>query len=151
MVDIDRTPDASATRLAEQRLRARRALRITLALIAACAAWVAWTLRPTPPPRVPPELIGVWTTDRPEYADRFLEITERTLVYGLGEHRVSIHPIVGVSSRGASGLSHVLRTTAKEGHEETLEVTLEPGPPPTLRLAHNDAGWQRAPAPAEAP
>ncbi len=42
---------------------------------------------------VPGELVGVWRTSAPHYADRVLEFTEHGLVFGNGKARPAPRPI----------------------------------------------------------
>ena len=42
---------------------------------------------------VPDHLIGKWITDAPGYEDRFIEITEKTFVYGLGGDKQDVYLI----------------------------------------------------------
>ncbi len=42
---------------------------------------------------VPQDLIGVWKTDAPKYADRFFEITEDQITFGIGGGDVDVWPI----------------------------------------------------------
>ena len=45
---------------------------------------------------VPVDLIGVWKTPEPTYADRHFEITKDTLSFGTGEGRIDSHPILSI-------------------------------------------------------
>lgn len=42
-------------------------------------------------PSVPDELVGVWKTSAPQYADRFFELRKSFIVFGTGEASVSVH------------------------------------------------------------
>jgi hypothetical protein len=42
---------------------------------------------------VPDELIGVWETTAPTYADRFFEITAGEVMFGTGEEKFDTYPI----------------------------------------------------------
>jgi hypothetical protein len=50
----------------------------------------------TPVP-LPPHLVGVWRTSEPKYADRFVEISDHTVVFGTGGGTRTIHAISHVS------------------------------------------------------
>src|SRR5574341_1493240 len=45
---------------------------------------------------VPEELIGVWKTQAPDYADRFLELTRDSIRFGTGGDEFYVRSIVGV-------------------------------------------------------
>ncbi|MDQ7844493.1 MAG: hypothetical protein QN141_12110 [Armatimonadota bacterium] len=48
---------------------------------------------------VPEELVGVWRTPTPPYADRYFELRPDAIVFGTGEGGSSSHPIDRVESR----------------------------------------------------
>lgn len=48
---------------------------------------------------LPENLMGRWTTSEPKYIDRYLEITETTLTYGLGVDRKNVYVILGIEKR----------------------------------------------------
>lgn len=43
---------------------------------------------------VPENLVGVWKTSHPKYADRFLEIKNNIIIIGKGKETIGLHPIV---------------------------------------------------------
>jgi hypothetical protein len=45
---------------------------------------------------VPVELIGVWETTAPTYADRFFEITAGEVMFGTGEEKFDTYPITKI-------------------------------------------------------
>jgi hypothetical protein len=45
---------------------------------------------------VPENLIGVWETTSPTYADRFFEITSGEVIFGTGEHTSDTYPIAKI-------------------------------------------------------
>ena len=42
---------------------------------------------------VPDDLVGIWRTSAPKYADRFFEITKDSIIFAIGEGNADIHPI----------------------------------------------------------
>lgn len=48
---------------------------------------------------VPDELVGVWKTAAPKYADRFLELTRTTISFGTGGQDFYTRTIVAVEKR----------------------------------------------------
>ena len=45
---------------------------------------------------IPEDLIGVWETTAPTYADRFFEITTRDVIFGTGENTSDTYPITKI-------------------------------------------------------
>jgi hypothetical protein len=45
---------------------------------------------------VPEDLIGVWETTSPAYADRFFEIKAKEIIFGTGEERFDAYPITKI-------------------------------------------------------
>jgi len=45
---------------------------------------------------VPEDLIGVWETKSPAYADRFFEIQAKEIIFGTGEGRFDVYPITKI-------------------------------------------------------
>ncbi len=70
---------------------------------------------------VPDELLGVWKTSAPKYADRYFEITKGVMIFGIGEGDVNSSPITSIET--ASGGRHTLYTISyqnREGQEYRL-------------------------------
>ena len=69
---------------------------------------------------VPGELIGVWVTDDPKYADHPFEIKKETLIFeqGQGYLDFDVFPIVGLEKTDADGdtlyIIHYLLPTGKK-------------------------------------
>ncbi len=49
--------------------------------------------RPTP---LPDELVGVWTTSHPKYADRYFDLTKTTVIFGTGKESIDTNVISNV-------------------------------------------------------
>ena len=45
---------------------------------------------------VPEDLIGVWETKSPAYADRFVEIQAKEIIFGTGEGKFDVYPITKI-------------------------------------------------------
>lgn len=61
---------------------------LILALLALAAfGWFYW---PTPPSYIPQGLWGLWKTDHPAYADRYLDISEAIFTIGQGNRRMEV-------------------------------------------------------------
>ena len=64
---------------------------IGIAILVAFLLFFPW--KPTP---LPDELVGVWTTSHPEYADRYLDLTKATIIFGTGKESVDTNFISNV-------------------------------------------------------
>ena len=45
---------------------------------------------------IPDNLLGIWKTSSPEYADRFFEIDKNRITFGTGEKNAAMHPILRI-------------------------------------------------------
>jgi hypothetical protein len=96
---------------------------------------------------VPAELIGVWTTTAPGYADRALEFTRHSVLLHSDEYHFSVHPIRWITRE-----RHGLYTTFHVEYQDVDAVTplvfrFIPSPRPLIRLEHFSGVWRRAPRP----
>jgi hypothetical protein len=94
---------------------------------------------------VPPELIGVWTTTAPGYADRALEFTRSSVLLHTDEYHFRVHPIRRVTHE-----RHGLYTTFRVEYQDVDAVTplvfrFFPSARPLIRLEHSLTVWRRVP------
>lgn len=107
----------------------------------------AWTLLPRGgrgDKTMPDELLGVWTTTAPAYADRAMEITPTTLILHTGEGTSSVHPVrrvVRVERGAGSALYTVEYGTA--GAVETLSFQYVRAHRPAIRLRNQGFVWRQ--------
>jgi hypothetical protein len=66
---------------------------------------------------VPYELVGVWRTRAPQYADRFLEFTEHGLIFGRKDERPAPRPIHAIELTREPGRTLYLVSYRNE-HEQ---------------------------------
>ena len=69
---------------------------------------------------VPEELIGVWVTDDPKYADHPFEIKKETLIFeqGLGYFDFDVYPIVDLEKTDADGdILYIIYYLIPAGHK----------------------------------
>jgi hypothetical protein len=52
---------------------------------------------------LPQELVGVWRTTHPKYADRFFELTGRQITFGMGGNSLTKYTIAGIEHRHKEG------------------------------------------------
>ena len=74
---------------------------------------------------VPEDLIGVWETTSPAYADRFFEIKAKEIIFGTGEEKFDAYPITKIRiekdrSRAKDLIPHLLQ----EHRRESIQVLL---------------------------
>lgn len=122
-----------------------KALATALGLALALAG--AWTLLPhggRGDKIMPDELLGVWTTTAPAYADRAMEIKPTTLIFHTGGGSSSVHPVrrvVRVERGGGSALYTVEYGNA--GAVETLSFQYVRAHRPAIRLRNQRFVWRQ--------
>jgi hypothetical protein len=94
---------------------------------------------------IPENLIGKWITSETRYHDRFLEITKKTLVYGLGEGKEDIYPIASVTKdlKGDT-IFFTINFESKDGHKFTRSFSYAPCNGGEIRLKHEqNVAWHK--------
>ncbi len=76
----------------QPRSKGSRLLVVGLALLCALPG-----CSPRPKEGLRPDLIGVWKTEDPKYADRFFQLEPQTLIIGIGEERLNAYRIQSVN------------------------------------------------------
>jgi len=73
---------------------------------------------------VPRELVGVWNTSSTKYTDRYIEFTEKALIFGLGNDQTSVHDIKKINTEGDQlGRGYTFYYRDSEGEKWTLSLT----------------------------
>ena len=54
---------------------------------------------------LPDDLAGRWTTSVPEYAERFLELSQVTVIFGIGKDNIVVNFISSVDKRTEDGVA----------------------------------------------
>ena len=104
----------------------------------ACAVLVACSGDSTPPP----ELVGTWNTEAPDYADRAFTITDSTVTLHQGEGRSETHRIRAVRQETRSGWTDYALEYEKAGSRLTFGFQyFEPGEVRLRNLEH--MVWRR--------
>ena len=136
-------------------MRRARTLRRQTALLIVFCALAAGTvligaLRPKAVTTLPSNLVGVWRTDAPKYADRRLEITTSRLGFqgGAGVAPSPLHPIVRVrQSAGPEGVLfrvEYLQEDARAELDFVWQDSWQGSPRPKIRFSHQpDLVWTR--------
>jgi hypothetical protein len=73
------------------------------------------------------QLIGVWKTDDPKYADRFFEITRENIIFGTGGDSSSTHRIVDLEQEQEDGaVLYAIHYLNEDGQEYKLALRYIP-------------------------
>ncbi len=110
-----------------------------LLLFASCLACQQGLLSP------PQKLLGLWTTEAPAYADRYLKIEEDQLVFGVASDKPPIvQRIVRVDVRADEERAiYTLHSVDADGEHE-LVVFYDPADGGTLRIKNLiDVMWKK--------
>jgi len=92
---------------------------------------------------VPQHLIGVWETAAPQYADRYMEFAEHTLIYGVGEGEKVSHEIEKIAMEQAGGGTlYTFHYRDSEGEKWTLVFTYRPDTR-TIQMKNSNEIWQQ--------
>jgi len=94
----------------------------------------------------PDELIGIWRSDDPRYADRTFEIRADQLFFGTGEFGApKIHSIISVTPPAEGAKDSLWIVSYRESDGETSEMSLVyvATPKPTLQFANRSESWRR--------
>ena len=87
----------------------RRAL-IWLAVISVCVLLVGGLLdRPDLDSKTVPEsLVGEWTSDHPEYSDRYLTMTPKSITFGIGGTSFVKYTVLGIEEEQVEGVDKII-------------------------------------------
>ena len=67
---------------------------------------------------VPGDLVGIWKTSAPKYADTFIELTRSTITFGAGEKGTHLRSVVKVTKeRDEAGTLYTVFYTDPGGQE----------------------------------
>ncbi|MCZ6479433.1 MAG: hypothetical protein V3U42_06750 [candidate division NC10 bacterium] len=72
---------------------------------------------------LPANLLGVWKTSEPKYADRFFELTKDAIIFGTGGDNVDTYPIASIErTRDEEGLLYNIHYLNREGQQYTFSI-----------------------------
>ena len=119
--------------------RTRRSVAVTMAVCALLGGALAACSEASAPPE---ELLGVWSTEYPDYADRAFEITDTSVTFFQGEGRSSKHRLVGVEREELPG--RVMYTLKHDLEGATVGFEFEYKDPGEIRLINQEhMVWKR--------
>ena len=92
---------------------------------------------------VPQHLIGVWKTSLPQYEDRYLKITEDSLIYGIGNGEEVSHSIEKINVQQEGGET-IYTFHYKDMEGEKWDLTLIYSPVSgTIKLKNKNDIWYK--------
>ena len=91
--------------------------------------------QPTKNTTLPDELVGVWKTSAPKYAERSLEFTKGSIILGSGKGNFDPHPIANIETiREGHSILYAISHLNSEGQEYTLAFYYDPADGGVIRL-----------------
>ena len=95
---------------------------------------------------VPLHLIGIWETSAPKFEDRYLEFTERLIIFGTGEDSLKLHRIWKIETTKSKGnrILYTFHYKDSEGEKWTLALTYNPDSGGTIQLQNRDEIWEKS-------
>lgn len=57
---------------------------------------------------VPESLVGDWTSDHPEYSDRFLTMTSKSITFGIGGTSFIKYTVLGIEEQQVDGVDMII-------------------------------------------
>lgn len=76
---------------------------------------------------VPDQLVGVWRTTSPKYADRFFEITKNTITFATGGESVDVRPITKFETvPEKKSIFYAISLKSQEGYEHQFSFYYDP-------------------------
>ena len=98
---------------------------------------------------VPDELIGVWETTAPTYADRFFEITAREVIFGTGEEKFDTYPITKIKiekDRVEQKTLYIICYKNMDGQEYKFSFYFDPANQGKIRFKNQkEMVWTKTP------
>ena len=96
---------------------------------------------------IPEDLIGVWKTTAPTYADRFFKIKTDEVVFGTGEETFDTYPITKIKTEKdprEQGTFYTLYYRSIEGQEYKFSFYYYPENHGTIRFKNqNEMAWTK--------
>ena len=148
MLEQQRTSSATATAQLQEPRAARRRLVIALiaTLLVALAVWRALIAAGVFNTKtIPDELLGMWTTTAPAYADRALEFTPTSVYFYVGDEGVSVHRVYRVGRTAYKSHTAYIVEYLDGDRVASLSFHYIASPRQLIRLANEQFVWRRQP------
>lgn len=92
---------------------------------------------------VPDDLKGRWQTDSPQYAGRYLDISDYLLTFGAGDNNEESYRIVDIhTSETENGTQYQIRYEDSAGEQWDLTFFHLPADGGTIRINHQTDIWK---------
>jgi hypothetical protein len=96
---------------------------------------------------LPDDLIGVWKTSAPQYADRFFEIKKDEIIFGTGEGSLKSNAIINIETekvRGEETSLYTIQYKDQEGERYTFSFYYDPVKSGVIRFKNQtQIAWTR--------
>ena len=93
---------------------------------------------------VPPSLVGEWTSDNPEYSDRYITLTPRNIVFGVGGTASVTYTILGIREEQVDDVDQlILHFRDVSGTRFERAVILDPSGAHMHFASQPGVIWQR--------
>ena len=114
-------------------------------------AWILWVFLPIflgcVPEReitLPDELVGLWKTSTPKYADRYFEFTKKMLIFKVGEEEIGTHQIKDFEKFGDGKDTWYTITYLNLGGKYKFSFSYDSANDGVIRIANqNGVQWTR--------
>ncbi len=114
-------------------------------------SWILWVFLPIflgcVPEReitVPDELVGLWKTSTPKYADRYFEFTKKTLIFKVGQEEIGSHQIKDFEKFGDGEDTGYTITYLSLGEKYKFSFSYDPANDGVITIANkNGVQWTR--------
>jgi hypothetical protein len=86
-----------------------------------------FALLPSKPTPLPEELVGVWKTSNPKYADRYLSLTRATIIFGTSKGTIDLNFISNVEKTlQDKAILYTVYFHRSEGEEDNVSFYYDP-------------------------
>ena len=76
---------------------------------------------------IPDDLLGMWKTSEPEYADRFFELKKDEIIFATGENNTDTYSVASVEqAHDEGGLLYNIHYLNLEGQQDTFSIYYAP-------------------------
>jgi hypothetical protein len=114
-------------------------------------AWILWAFLPIflgcVPEReisLPDELVGLWKTSAPSYADRYFEFTKKMLIFKVGKEEIGIHEIKDIEKFGDGKETRYTVTYMSLGDKYKFSFSYDPANDGMIALSNRTGiQWTR--------
>lgn len=93
---------------------------------------------------IPSSMVGEWTSDHPEYSDRYITLTPNSITFGVGGTSSVKYAIIGIETNEGEGVpSIILHFRDAAGTTFKREVILDPSGSAWFFASQPEVVWQK--------